>query len=160
MSHSSEEMLILHHALSITNNHADTLQEVLDELTQTPLTEHELGQLNKLRCRLLDQFAYRYTRLQDDMGNKLFPACLMVLGENVKEMAAIDRFNRLEQLGWLVSTDQWMELRKTRNEFSHDYPEALAIRYARISLAIEAADKLIVIFNQFKQHILQRFPPQ
>lgn len=109
----SPELLALSNALSVVTNHANTLQEALDEFNQSPLTEQELECLGKARRRLLDQFAYRYTCLQDDMGNKLFPACLQALGEDGKKMAAIDRFNRLEQLGWLTSTDEWMELRKS-----------------------------------------------
>ena len=61
--------------------------------------------LSKQDRRLLDQFAYRYTRLQDDIGVKLMPAVLKVLGEDVALMSAIDRFARLEQLGWLASAD-------------------------------------------------------
>ena len=62
--------------------------------------------LSKQDRRLLDQFAYRYTRLQDDIGVKLMPAVLKVLGEDVALMSAIDRFARLEQLGWLASADE------------------------------------------------------
>jgi hypothetical protein len=44
---------------------------------------------------LLDQFAYRYTRLQDGMGARLMPAVLKALGEDIGPMSAIDRFTRL-----------------------------------------------------------------
>jgi len=40
---------------------------------------------------LLDQFAYRYTRLQDDMGIKLMPAVLKALGEDVALMLHLCR---------------------------------------------------------------------
>jgi hypothetical protein len=154
----SAEKLALQQALALTNNHADALQDALNELTQQPLTEQELENLNKARRRLLDQFAYRYTRLQDDMGNKLFPASLRMLGEDIAQMPAIDRFNRLEQLGWLASADAWLELRKIRNEFSHDYPEAVEIRYAKTNLAIEAAHQILVTLKALKQHLNERFP--
>ena len=58
----------------------------------------------------MDQFAYRYTRLQDDMGTKLMSAVLKALGEDVAPMSALDRFVRLEQLGWLVRADSWQTL--------------------------------------------------
>ena len=74
--------------------------------------------LSKQDRRLLDQFAYRYTRLQDDIGVKLMPAVLKVLGEDVALMSAIDRFARLEQLGWLASADDWQILRQIRNQFT------------------------------------------
>jgi len=53
--------------------------------------------------RLLDQFAYRYTRMQDDMGARLVPAILRALGEEVSAMSTLDRLDRLEQLDWLPS---------------------------------------------------------
>lgn len=71
--------------------------------------------------RLLDQFAYRFTRLQDDMGGRLFPALLGALGKEVTAMSVIDRLNRLEQLGWIPLVDEWLELRRIRNEFAHDF---------------------------------------
>ena len=50
--------------------------------------------------------------LQDDMGARLVPAVLKALGEDVAPMSALDRFGRLEQLGWLPSADEWMALRQ------------------------------------------------
>jgi len=82
-----------------------------------------LEQPGKGNRRLLDQFAYRYTRMQDDMGARLIPAILGALGEDVAAMSALDRLDRLEQLAWLPSADEWSELRRIRNEFTHDYPE-------------------------------------
>jgi hypothetical protein len=53
---------------------------------------------------LLDQFAYRYTQLQDDMGAKLIPAVLKALGKDIAFLSTLHRFARLEQLGWLASS--------------------------------------------------------
>lgn len=63
------------------------------------LSQDDYAHLNKVDRRLLDQFAYRYTRLQDDMGARLMPAALKALVEDIGPMSAIDRFARLEQLG-------------------------------------------------------------
>ena len=59
------------------------------------------------------------------MGARLMPAVLLALGEEVAAMSAPDRFNRMEQLGWLPSSDEWAALRRTRNEFAHDSPTRL-----------------------------------
>ena len=103
--------------------------------------------------RLLDQFAYRYTRLQDDMGAKLMPASLKALAENVATMSALDRFARLEQLGWLVSADDWQTLRQIRNQFAHDYPDNPTERFERLQAAIHAAAQLIAVLTQFQSKI-------
>ena len=151
------ELLILQQARDLVAGHADALTDALLDLAEQPIALDELASLSKEKRRLLDQFAYRYTRMQDDMGNKLLPACLSALGEEIASMAAIDRFNRLEKLGWLPSSEQWFLLRKVRNEFAHDYPDSLPERFARLSLAIDSAHVLLTLFSQVVALIEQRF---
>ena len=81
----------------------------------------DLDALGKEDRRLLDQFAYRYTRLQDDMGARLIPAVLRALGEEITAMPMLDRLSRMEQLGWLPDAEEWADLRRIRNEFAHDF---------------------------------------
>ena len=71
-------------------------------------------------------------------------------------MPALDRFNRLEQLGWLPSADEWLELRRIRNEFAHDYPETAKERFDQLQLALAAARRAREIFNSLGQKVLQR----
>ena len=113
----------------------------------------DYAHLGKEDRRLLDQFAYRYTRLQDDMGAKLVPALLKALGEDVAIMSALDRFARLEQLGWLVSADDWQTLGQIRNQFAHDYPDNPTERFERLQAAIHAAAQLIAVLTQFQSKI-------
>ena len=116
------EQMALQRSLALCQGHADALQDALQGIHALALDVDDYTTLSKQDCRLLDQFAYRYTRLQDDIGVKLMPAVLKVLGEDVALMSAIDRFARLEQLGWLTSADDWQTLRQIRNQFNHDYP--------------------------------------
>jgi hypothetical protein len=109
--------------------------------------------LSKQDRRLLDQFAYRYTRLQDDIGAKLMPAVLKSLGEDVAPMSALDRFFRLEQLGWLASADDWQSLRQIRNQFTHDYPDNPTERFQRWQAAVHAASQLVSVLTRFKSKI-------
>ena len=102
----SAEQLALQQALSVCLGHAEALEDALEDMRVRALSAGDYTQLNKEDRRLLDQFAYRYTRLQDDMGTRLMPAVLKALGEEIGPMSAIDRFARLEQLGWLRSADE------------------------------------------------------
>jgi hypothetical protein len=70
----------------------------------------------------------------------------------------LDRLDRLEQLGWLPSAEEWVELRRTRNEFTHDYPETTKERFERLQLALAAAEKVMTILEFMNQKIYQRFP--
>lgn len=96
-------------ALEVCLGHADALQDALNDLGGKHFSAADLLALSSHERRLLDQFAYRFTRLQDDMGGRLFPALLGALGEEVSAMAVIDRLNRLEQLGWIPLADEWLE---------------------------------------------------
>jgi hypothetical protein len=92
------------------------------------------------------------------MGARLMPAILRALGEEITAMPAIDRLNRLEQLGWLPSADEWTELRRIRNEFTHEYPEAAQEKFARLQLALASARRLLEILSIFVEKLGQRFP--
>lgn len=77
------EWLALQQAYAVCRAHEDALRDAIDDLKQRKLGAADLDNLGKEDRRLLDQFAYRYTRLQDDMGAKLIPAALRALGEVV-----------------------------------------------------------------------------
>lgn len=82
MNH-TPEILALQQAVATCRTHHQALGEALEDLRQRALTASELERLSKEDRRLLDQFAYRYTRLQDDMGAWLMPAALRAMGEEI-----------------------------------------------------------------------------
>jgi hypothetical protein len=147
------EQLALQHSLALCLGHADALQDALQDIKARGMGVDEYANLGKEDRRLLDQFAYRYTRLQDDMGTKLMPASLKALAENEATMSALDRFARLEQLGWLASADEWQTLRQIRNQFTHDYPNNPSERFERLQAAVHAASQLIAVLTQFQRNI-------
>ena len=147
----SPEQLALQHIQTVCQGHADALSEAMQDMQLRALGADDYTHLNKDDRRLLDQFAYRYTRLQDDMGARLMPSVLKALGEDIAPMSAIDRFTRLEQLGWLKSADDWLMLRQVRNQFAHDYPDSQTERFERLQAAIQAARQLLMIMAQFHQ---------
>lgn len=139
--------------MALCQGHADALQDALQDIKVRGVGVDDYAHLGKEDRLLLDQFAYRYTRLQDDMGAKLVPALLKALAEDVASMSALDRFARLEQLGWLVSADDWQILRQIRNQFAHDYPDNPTERIERLQAAIHAAAQLIAVLTQFQSKI-------
>ncbi len=147
------ESMALRLARETCTAHAQALGDALSDIALRDFGPGDLDRLDKADRRLLDQFAYRYTRLQDDMGARLMPAVLAALGEDVVPMPALDRFNRLEQLGWLPSADEWMELRQVRNQFAHEYPESAAERFERFQAAVGAARRLIDLLEGFEQRL-------
>ncbi len=151
------DQLALQQIDAVCQTHAETLDEVLQDMHRRALTLADYSHLSKEDRRLLDQFAYRYTRLQDDIGARLMPAVLKALGEDVGPMSAIDRFTRLEQLGWLSSADEWLATRQVGNQFAHDYPDSAAERFDRLQAATQAARQLLTTMHQFRSKLASDF---
>jgi len=92
-------------------------------------------------AELVEAFAARFGRLQDTLGDKLIPALLRALGESVG--AAIDNLDRAERLGWLTSVDQWLVVRRLRNQMVYEYIEDPAILASALQAAHEQVPMLI-----------------
>lgn len=73
----------------------------------------------------VEAFVGRFGRLQDTLGDKLLPLLLAALGETAA--AAIDNLDRAERLGLIASADEWMTMRRLRNQMVHEYVEDLAV---------------------------------
>jgi hypothetical protein len=73
----------------------------------------------------VEAFVGRFGRLQDTLGDKLLPKLLAALGET--PAAAIDNLDRAERLELIASADEWMTLRKLRNQMVHEYVEDPAV---------------------------------
>ena len=88
-----------------------------------PITKERILKLKEDEISYIDQIIYRFFKLQDAIGHKLFKAVLMYLGEDVLNKSAIDIFNRLEQLEIIENYEIWKDLRDLRNELAHEYEE-------------------------------------
>ena len=96
----------------------------------------------------LDAFVSRFGRLQDTVGDKLLPALLAALAEDVGP--AIDNLDKAERFGLIASADGWMEMRRLRNQMVHEYIEdltvltnALASGHAFVPVLVAAARRCV-----------------
>jgi hypothetical protein len=94
----------------------DYLQEIL------PIKSKSYLELSQEQISHADQLIYRFSQLQDTIGNKLFPLILQGLGEYSQNMPFIDILNQLEKLSVIESTEHWLSLREIRNLVTHEYP--------------------------------------
>lgn len=67
----------------------------------------------------VETFISRFSRLQDNVGDKLLPQLLLWLGE--RPSTVVDNLDRAGRLGWIRSSDAWLETRKLRNQMIHEY---------------------------------------
>jgi hypothetical protein len=120
----------------ICRMHAERLQWATQTLSHwLPLTADKLERLTPIDLAVFDQFIVRFSKLQDAMGTKLFPAILELTREPGELDAFIDKLNRLEKIGALSSASQWLKLREMRNQFAHDYPDDKAIQASLLNKA-------------------------
>ncbi len=119
-----------------------------------PLTGENYHNLPDDAVTDIDQFVYRFTKLQDTMGTRLFSLILQILAEDTKKMSFIDILNRLEQLNIIESKDTWLKLRNLRNLAAHEYDDFEIVNilnglYNSISVITD-------IYNQAKSFIVKK----
>lgn len=95
---------------------------------------------NDEHSEMLDAFVSRYGRLQDTLGDKLFPAMLRAGLE--KTGSQLDNLLRAEKLGWIESTQEWVELRELRNRLVHEYMESADDLLSALQQAMQAVHVL------------------
>lgn len=115
-----------------------------------PMTPSALPGLDDEAVQDWDQFVLRFTKLQDAMGARLFPAVLAYLQEPYEDRPMLDKLNRLEKLGYLVSVEEWHVLRAIRNRFAHDYPQDDGLKAAYLNEAVEAVPMLQALLARIK----------
>ena len=105
----------------------------------------------------LDQLIFRFSKLQDSMGNRLFPAILENLGEDIEGKPFIDLLTKMEKLGLISSHKQWLKLRETRNSVTHEYPFFTPEIIEGLNLLIEQAEVLSSLWLNLKDYSSKRF---
>jgi hypothetical protein len=113
-----------------------------------PLTARQMEAPTDELVATLDQFAFRFSRLQDTLGQKAFRAILVgSLREPFEDSPLRDVLDRLEQLRLLPSAERWEEMRAARNSLAHDYPDTPAQRAARLNLAQPMVSEMSAILD-------------
>ncbi|MEY3787824.1 MAG: hypothetical protein RLZ75_2031 [Pseudomonadota bacterium] len=128
------------------HKHIDRMNKAHQKLMPYfPLTKDGYSAFDDDKSSYLDQYLYRFLKLQDSIGQKLFKAVLAYKKEEVSNKSFIDIINRLEQLEYLQDVDAWFMLRDTRNQLAHDYEDDV--------------DELLTIINKIfaKKELLEKY---
>ena len=116
-----------------------------------PLSIINYYELDDETIGFLDQYIFRFSKLQDTMGSRLFPQTLEALVEPVADQAFIDILNRLEKLGILDSALSWVQLRKVRYDIAHEYPASLNERIEGINFLFDQLELLRMIIERCRE---------
>ena len=119
------------------------------------MTADTLTSLDEDKIAYLDQFLFRFIRLQDTMGENLFKNTLLSLEENISGQSFIDILNRLEQLELLNKTE-WINLRTLRNKATHEYPDMNTEIAAAINTLHAHSPEMESILQKIKNYLTER----
>ena len=82
-----------------SRQHVLRLHYASDKMSRfMPLTVASYQSLTADEVGYIDQFLFRFAKLQDTVGQKLFKQTLIILGEYTETMPLIDILNKLEKL--------------------------------------------------------------
>ncbi len=137
---------ILKNVISECRKHLLRMNNAFEKIKPSlPIVPERIEHLSDDEVEHIDQFIYRFSKLQDAVGQKLFKAVLSSLGESVDNKSVLDIFFRLEQLEIIKNYDGWEELRNIRNDIAHEYEENDR----------ETAEKLNLLFD--KRKVLEKY---
>ncbi|MDP4840365.1 MAG: hypothetical protein NWR43_02135 [Alphaproteobacteria bacterium] len=103
----------------------------------------------------LDMFTMRFAKLQDYMGEKLFPAVLNVLGNTHESLSYIDTLNALEKNHILESAAKWKDIRNLRNKISHEYPNCYEEQCRTLNQIMDSFHYLENTLNTIKIKLIE-----
>jgi len=138
------------------NKHIELMQDAFEVIEKVlPIDNYEkLGNLEKFAVNAL---IFRFSKLQDLLGAKVFRSYLEFSGFSVAEKSFFDILKELEKEG-IIDIDSWSEFRILRNQVAHDYPqdddeiiESIDFILKKSKELIKISHKLEERFNEIKQ---------
>lgn len=124
-----------------------------------PLNDEGFERCSEEQIEHVDQFIYRFTKLQDAMGMRLLPSLHALLEGNTLPVPFLDVLNKLEKLQVLPSVEEWQWFRNVRNNLAHDYPESVEQTILTLNLLFERHEQLLAMFDHvagYAQQVLER----
>ncbi len=152
-----KEQEILKSNIEICDIHADRIQQALNYLKPLlPIQPSALESLGGQDLGFLELLTGRFAKLQDAIGQKIFPNLLEILKEDIEGQSFLDILNRLEKLGILENVEFWLELRKIRNSIAHEYPDNPELMAKNLNQAFSASFKLLDYWLLLKGYIARK----
>jgi len=110
--------------LNECDKHLQRVEEAYADIAPLlPLSVEKYKNLSKSEVQAIDQYLFRFAKLQDTVGDKLFRLVLAEYEATDEVVPFIDMLNKLEKNGVIDSAKEWLKLRKIRNDISHQYDD-------------------------------------
>jgi hypothetical protein len=156
---SEREQLIwqrLHTSIQKCELNLRRLQYASDQIAGLfPLTVDKYNSVSEATIGNIDQMVFRFTKLQDEIGNNTFRFLLEYLQEDITNKPFRDILNILERLQIIDTSDTWLFLREIRNDLTHEYPMMLEETIEKLNLLYNQLSVLEIIFATIEQKAQQ-----
>lgn len=141
----------LQREFEVCDKHILRISEALEGLdVELPMSSACYADLSSEQVRCIDQFIFRFSKLQDAMGAKIFRYILEYLDEDITALPMRDILNRLERYLIIPSADEWTYICELRNEISHDYSLLESDMVTILNELFSKVEVLLAIYNKLK----------
>ena len=118
-----------------------------------PITEPVYQALSAEKIAFIDQYIFRFAKLQDAIGDKLFKQILVVSDEQVENLSFRDILNKIEKFGIINDRNGWIQMREIRNDVSHEYPVISDEAIVALNSIYHLKEKLEMVFESCLQYL-------
>lgn len=123
------------------NIHVERLNEVLNVLKGGySLNIDKYKKLSFMEKNLLDSLTFRFSKLQDLLGSRIFREYLEEISFITEEKTFLELLREIEKEG-IIDIDTWSDFTRMRNLIAHDYPEDVEGKVEAINYLIENTPK-------------------
>ena len=145
---------MIEYHLKTVEKSLNILKHVKNQLLKNysiPLSEEDYENLQEENITILDTLAFRFSKIQSILVEKLFKEILEYLEFDINNKSFIEILSLLERED-IISIEKWRELRAVRNSLSHDYPEEIEFIVKTINkILLEDLPYLENVYNKIRE---------
>jgi len=145
------EKLVAH--IEEADIHVGRLRSAIEVIvTLYPIDAEKIEAMTMQEKDKLDVLAFRFSKLQDLLGTKIFREYLTILQYPVEEKNYLELLRELDREK-IIDIDLWSEFRAVRNSISHDYPHEEGEKMEAMNYLIKNVEYLINITVKIKDNL-------
>jgi DNA repair ATPase RecN len=141
--------------IKVLNESLRILKDIRDEFNEKygniDISKYE--DIKSYDIKSLDALAYRFSKIQSLLGEKVFKEILEKLEYDLTNKSYIDILQYIEKEGIISSIYEWKKLREIRNSLSHDYPEEIESVVNAINEMLDSID----IFEEIVKKVEEKY---
>lgn len=121
-----------------------------------PLSVPTFSSLSDERIEHIDQFIFRFSKFQDALGLRFFPALYSLLENDDGPRPFLDILAKLESYGVVKDASEWQFFRNLRNNLAHDYPESVQTTVSALNSLFEKWNGFLEIYRTARAFLESR----